>query len=240
TGAVWIVAWLLTMRSDDVPVTSPAAQPESSWSIWKKECLLNLRFWVMIPVVISINLPWQLIRAWLPSFLQMGRGATEKDALWFNSVYYIATDVGCIAAGLGSLWLAKRGFAAHRSRMVVFGTGCLLTALTLLVAKLPLGWPLYGTLLLVGAGSLGVFPCYYSLTQDVSPRHVGKISGLLAAVSWFVTSPFQKMFGWVIDQTGSYDRGLGLVGLTPLIGLAALLLWWKPPREPDRNTQTPE
>ncbi|MCA9058817.1 MAG: MFS transporter [Planctomycetaceae bacterium] len=228
-GIVWIVGWLLTIRADDVPVSREPSQ--SLWRTWTEECISNRRFWIMIPVVISINLPWQLIRAWLPSFLQGGRGATEAQALWFNSVYYIATDVGCLAAGAASLWLARHGLNAHRGRMVVFGMGCVLTALTVVVAQLPLGWPLYAVLLLVGAGSLGVFPCYYSLTQDVSPGHVGKISGLLAAVSWLVTSPFQKIFGWVIDRTGSYDLGLGLVGLTPLLGLLALLLWWKPPVE---------
>ncbi len=96
-GIVWVVGWLLSVGPNDLP--APEQKAGSHDDGFFVECLTNRRFWTLVPVVVSINLTWQLIRAWLPSFLQEGRGATEKAALLFNSAYYIAADVGCIAAG---------------------------------------------------------------------------------------------------------------------------------------------
>ena len=80
--------------------------------------------------------------------------------------------------------------------------------------------------LVIGAGAMGLFPCYYSLAQEVSPRHLGKATGLLAAIGWLVASPFQKIFGRLIDQTGSFDTGLALAGCAPAVSLVILLVCW--------------
>ena len=72
-------------------------------------------FWVFILFLVilpgigaCINTPWQLIREWLVLLLTH-RGYTEKLAQLFNSAYYVATDVGCLIAGVATLWLVKRG-----------------------------------------------------------------------------------------------------------------------------------
>ena len=72
-------------------------------------------------------------------FLQKGRGYSEPDALYFKSAYYIATDVGCLAAGAATLWLVGRGVPVHRSRLVVFAGCAALTALTTAVSVTPAG-----------------------------------------------------------------------------------------------------
>jgi ACS family hexuronate transporter-like MFS transporter len=81
-------------------------------------------------------------------------------------------------------------------------------------------------LLLIGAGAMGLFPCYYSFAQDVSPRHLGKASGLLAAIGWLIASPIQKGFGRLIDQTGSFDTGITLAGLAPAVAIAVIMIFW--------------
>jgi sugar phosphate permease len=178
-------------------------------------------------VVIFLNMTWQLIRAWLPKFLQEGRGVSESAALYFNSLYFVAADIGCLCAGAAALFLARRGFRPHRARILIFGICGVCTSLTVVAAALPAGWLLYGVLLVVAAGSLGLFPCYYSMAQDVSERHLGKASGLLGAIGWLISSPTQKWFGKVVDSTGSFDSGLAMVGLAPLLGLFLLILIWR-------------
>lgn len=248
-GVLWVVGWFALLKERDfaespsTPALSPGGGEEeksagtASFSGADAKFLsvfADRRFWALVVVVAAINVCWQIVRAWLPKFLIEGKGYLEADALRFNSLYYIATDVGCLAAGAAALWLVKRGWEVHRSRATVFGVCALLTSLTALAAVLPRGWALLGVLLVVAAASLGLFPCYYSFSQELSTKHQGKVTGILGTVAWATSSPCQKFFGRLADQTGSFNEGIALAGLTPLIGYIALMLLW---REPTRAAQ---
>src|SRR6185436_17640431 len=101
---------------------------------------------------VCINTTWQLLRAWLPKFLQEGRGYSENEMLGFISLFYVATDVGCLGAGGLTLWLGSRGFSIHKARTATYLLCAVLTALTVSVAFLPKGPLLLGLLLLIGMG----------------------------------------------------------------------------------------
>jgi ACS family hexuronate transporter-like MFS transporter len=221
-GTLWVIAWLWLIRGGDLAKPVESAKSAATWSF-----VFDRRFVVLLVMVTALNTSWQIIRAWLPKFLQEGRGYPEATALLFNSAYYVATDVGCLTAGAATLLLARRGVGVHASRVFVYAVCAGLTALTLAVATMPAGWPMLAVLLLIAAGSLGLFPCYYSFTQELSTAHMGKVTGLLASFGWFVSSPVQKLFGRLVDTTGSFDLGFGLVGLPPLVALVLLLLFWR-------------
>jgi ACS family hexuronate transporter-like MFS transporter len=225
-GLLWVVMWLLSARPRELPGEDGSAGAETPW-----RDVFSRRFVATLIVIFCIQMTWQLLRVWLPMFLQLGRGYSEKDALLFNSVYFVATDIGCITAGAVSLWLARRGLSPHAAQCRVYLFCSLLTALTVLVAVLPKSWLLLATLLLVGAGALGVYPCFYSFVQEISPQHVGKIYGLLATLVWAISSPVHKYFGRYVDQTQSFDLGIAVVGLTPLVGYLALWLFWGQPKK---------
>lgn len=244
-GVLWVVGWFALLKekdfvpaneergtrsaeSDNEQVASSASRREENFF----SIFADRRLWALVVVVAAINVCWQIVRAWLPKFLIEGKGYAEADALRFNSLYYIATDIGCLAAGAAALWLVKRGWEVHRSRATVFGVCALLTSLTALAAVLPRGWALLGVLLVVAAASLGLFPCYYSFSQELSTKHQGKVTGILGTVAWATSSPCQKFFGRLADQTGSFNEGIALAGLTPLLGYAALILLWREPKRP--------
>lgn len=241
-GVLWVVAWFTFIRPRDLSGMSSsnggsspnAPGRESLWSV-----VFSRRFAVALVVVFCIHTTWQLLRVWLPMFLQKGRGYSESEALYFNSLYFVATDIGCIAAGAVSLWLARRGLTPHAAKCRVY-LGCsLLTAMTVFVAVLPQGWPLLATLLVVGAGALGVYPCFYSFVQEISSQHVGKMIGLLGTLVWAISSPVHKYFGRHVDQTQSFDLGIAIVGLTPLVGYFALRLFWDKPTGTLANNARP-
>lgn len=229
TGLLWLIVWFSLVRSTDLTyaVRAPSA-PRS----WKVVLSVSRNFAALVCVVVLINTAWQLLRAWLPKFLQEGRAYAEMDALYFTSLYYIATDVGCLGAGAATLWLHRRGLSVHTSRcLVFFGCACM-TALTTLILFLPKGTLLLAMLLLIGAGALGVFPCYYAFTQELSQFRQGTVTGLTGVFAWLLSAPMHTLLGKWVDRTGSFDAGLALTGWLPLIGLVLFLLLWRQPREP--------
>jgi ACS family hexuronate transporter-like MFS transporter len=231
-GVLWIFFWLMMVRDVDlrsVPAVTAQASPDPTpgASFW--QIVFSRRFLLLCVIVACINTCWQLLRAWLPKFLQEGRGYSESNALYFNSLYYVATDIGCLGAGALTLWLNRRGLSVHGSRSLVFLLCAMLIALTTVVAFLPKGWLMLAVLLIVGMGALGVFPCYYSWSQELTTRHQGKITGLTGVAAWAL-SPAHKYFGRLVDQTGSFDLGLAIIGWAPLLGFVVFWLFWDEPR----------
>jgi ACS family hexuronate transporter-like MFS transporter len=225
-GLLWVVLWFLCLRSRDLERTrTPVPQQDAPGLA---PILHSGRFWALALLVVGIQPVWQIYRAWLMKFLQTGRGYTEHAALDFLSTYYIATDTGCILAGLICVWIIRRGrMAPHEARRSVFTGACVLTSLCVFLPWLGRGWPLLGTLLLIGAGALALFPCYYSFLQEISATHLGRVTGLLSLWVWAVTSPMHSFFGILADRTKSYDLGLVIAGLTPWLGVFALAFIWR-------------
>ena len=106
-------------------------------------------------------------------------GFNEAEMSRFTTYYYLVADVGSWTVGGLTLLLCRRGVGLHSSRLITHGGCALLTTATLLVPFLPDGWPLKLGLLLVAFGALGLFPSYFALSQEVSSKHQGKITGTL-------------------------------------------------------------
>lgn len=247
-GAIWIFAWQYVTRGVDLSPTqshTPGGQDDPGW--WRRPDFIR-RFIVLAIMVAAINIAWQVFRAWLPKFLQQGRGYTESERLLFTSVFNGATDVGCILAGFASTWLLRHRFSVGHARKVVFLGCALLCALSLSIPWLPKGPLLLGVLLIIAGGLLGLFPCYYAWSQDLSRSYQGTMTGILGALAWCASSPAQTWNGRIIDQAiahnktllasgqtpwiGPFDAGLAVAGSLPLIGAA--VIWWgwiDPPAE---------
>ena len=230
-GLGWVVVWFISMRPRELETAPPPEK--ASGGPRSLALILSRRFWALALLITGTQTVWHIYRVWMMKFLQTGRGYSEAAALNFQSAYYIATDVGCILAGVISIWLAKRGLDAHGARRRVYATACLLTSLSVFIPWLPQGWLLLGVLLIIGGGALALFPCYYSFVQEISATHVGRVTGLLSMWVWAVTSPLHTLFGWIADQTGSYDKGLVIAGLAPWLGVIAMKLLW------DRRSSAP-
>lgn len=227
-GLLWVVLWFVFLKPDDLdsaPDLAPKGEDRGLVAI-----LLGRRFWAVALLIVGAQTVWHIYRVWLMKFLQTGRGYEEAAALNFSSIYYIATDIGCIMAGVVALLLMRRrGLSPHDSRRKVYAGACCLTSLSVLIPGLGKGWPLLATLLLIGAGALALFPCYYSFLQELSAVHVGRLTGLLSMWVWAVTSPLQSFFGLLADRTNSperYDLGLVAAGLFPWIGVFAMKFLW--------------
>jgi MFS transporter, ACS family, hexuronate transporter len=240
-GVFWIIAWLAAIRPRDLdldPSAMPALAPEndkpakttaSSTSALSGYGLFARRFLALVVVVITINLCWQYFRAWMPGMLREQYAYTQRDVQYFSMAYYVATDVGCLTIGFLIKWLTTRGVPVHGARMATFLACSLLTSLCMVAAFLPASWLLLFALLLIGFGSLGQFPIYYALSQELSAQRMGKITGVLSFLTWTATALAQEPIGRWIDRTHSYSQVTFIAGLVPLIGFLALLFLWNVP-----------
>jgi MFS transporter, ACS family, hexuronate transporter len=227
TGLLWAVLWLVALRRHALPEATTAQGRASILPL-----LLQRPFWAAFFFLIGAQTVWHMYRVWLMLFLHTGRGYAETMANDLLSLYYVATDAGCLLSGAASLWLvSKWGLSPHRSRRVISLLAVLLTSLSLLLPYLSHGTLLVAVLLLIGAGALSLFPCFYSFVQEISAAHVGRLTGLMSLGVWAFTSPMHSAMGQLADRTGSYDMGLVIAGLAPWAGILAMALLWRSPQQ---------
>jgi ACS family hexuronate transporter-like MFS transporter len=239
-GLLWILPWMWLVAGVrlDAPHDAKAGGPalrlshvadttDRDLSPAKADRgLLVRRFVSLVAVVVAINLTWHFFRVWLPKMLEEYHGYTATSVRFFTAAYYIATDVGCISVGIAVKLLTARKMAVHSARLLTFLACALLTALSTVASALDRGPLLLIVLLLIGFGSLGLFPNYYSLTQDISRRHQGKVTGTLGMITWIATAEMQEYVGRYVDSTQSYAGGIFWAGLAPGVAFLTLCLLW--------------
>ena len=237
-GLLWVPIWLVLVRPGDLDnKTNLKLEAEDDGYVppipsvpfaW----LSFLRMYVaLFAVIIGLTISWQFLRAWLPKYLKESQGFSPDITDWIVAGYYITADVGCLASGFLVRWLVSRGRNIDSARIIGFAV---FTAITLMAALVPVaggGWVGVGLLTVAAAGILGLHPYYYALAQELPAKHMGFLSGFLAAAGWVVVGQIQKELGTHIEATKSYDRGFVLVGVAPLFGLFALVTLWNPPAQ---------
>lgn len=231
-GSLWVVLWWLAVRRDDLLPSDPAQVSALPAPVWWRE-LLSRRMLLLLAVLTLINSSWQILRAWLPKIMQTEWGYSEIFTLRFTSVWYAATDVGCLGAGALAAWLIHRGWSIKASRVAAMEISGLLAISLIGIAWLPAGVAWLGLALCAGAGPLGAFPIFYAFSQDVSRHHQGKVTGVTGVVAWGLSAPTQSLFGWLADTTHTYRWGLMLAACLPLMAAALLHGAW--PEETHEN-----
>ncbi|HMF13603.1 MAG TPA: MFS transporter [Gemmataceae bacterium] len=121
----------------------------------------------------------------------------------------------------------------HASRVAIYAVCCLLALLSFGVAHVERGPLLFALLVLLGFGALGVFPVYYSFSQELTVKDQGRLTGTLSFTTWMVSAVMHPIVGDWLDRTKDWPTALGLAGLPPFLGLIVLLIFWgRSPPEP--------
>lgn len=236
-GSLWVFLWLAIVRREDLALPDNNAAPTTGATPPAEESLLAIylqrRFFILMVMVITINLTWHFFRAWLPLFLRENHGYDKDTVNYFTSAYYLATDAGALTAGFATLYIARRWqVPVHWSRVFVFLCAALLTTLSLVVAQLDKGWLLLTLLLVIGFAALAMFPVYYSLSQELTVRHQGKVTGTLGFCTWMASAVMHPIVGKWLDASeaatghADYSSAVAIAGLFPMLGVIALLCFW--------------
>ncbi len=233
-GAGWAGLWLASVSKNDLlpleqaaPDTPSAGEATSTW--WMK------RIAMLVVMVITINITWHLIRVWQTPFLEKGRGYTPTERRWFLVAFGLVADLGCLAIGWLTVVMTRRGISRNRARAYGFSICALCTMMTLATPWLKGPW-LPAAMLVVAAGALGLFPCYYAFAQEISSKSQGKVTGILGTVAWIPVSQLHVLFGRHVDETKSYDIAFAVTGCLPMLAALLILIAWRDPptsRQPD-------
>lgn len=240
-GLLWVPLWFAVVGTSNLRVPKLAEGPTGAANAATTSSLNDLmrRLIVLGTIVATLTISWQFLRAWLALFLQDHHGYSKEATRGLMSGYFIASDVGCVLSGILVARLTAIGWSVHSSRVTGFLIFTILTACGALVPFAGNGWLMVSLLFIAGAGILGLHPFYYSLTQELSARHMGSLCGALAAGGWIVSSASQILLGRRIEATKSYELGLLMVGLAPMIGLMALILIWPKTENAVLSANTP-
>src|SRR5262245_35524041 len=235
-GLVWAILWFAAVRERDVrrPVIQTdedAAGPGSVRFIEElplAKIFTSRRWWLLLLTVVCINVPWHLIRVWLPNTLRGPEYGYSHDFVdYFSSLYYVSTFFGSLSAGWIIAWLAHSGWNVHRARLLTFAAFSGLVAGLVPAAFQPRGPLLLALLLVVAFGTLGVAPIYYSLNQELSGRNQGKVGGSLSFLLWLILGAMQGQVGERLKADPTIRPYLfAAVGVLPLIACTALALFW--------------
>jgi MFS family permease len=234
-GIPWAIGWMCLVRESDV--RRPVIQTdESSAGAGKRRELVEIpfwrifvtrRWWVLLVTVMCINTVWHFIRVWMVDWLENGHGYSHEFTSQFTSLYFLCTFFGALASGGLIALLARRGWNVHRARLTVFLLFALLTAMVIPAAFMPKGNLLLLVLMIVAFGSLGLFPVYYSLNQEISAKHQGKVGGSLGFSTWLSLSFFHDWVGRMIeDKPDSRLVIFCVVGIAPLLAYFVLRFCW--------------
>jgi len=235
TGAVGLVlslVWFLLLRDRrgrkpvDDGYVAPPAEPLSlrQWSRFFTDPVI----WLMMAGFAGVNYTAWFYIAWLPSYLENGRGISVAHTGWLAALPYIAATVGMHTDGWLADRLVRNGAPAPRVH-VLFAMGGLFASaiMTLLVPH---------TRSHVGAISLIMLAMFFlqfagnsawGYAQSVSPQPiVATVSSIQNFGSQIFGSLAPFLTGAILDYTHSFDAAFVLCGcITALGGVCYLYLW---------------
>jgi MFS transporter, ACS family, hexuronate transporter len=226
-GLAWAVLWWFTIRPQHIrpPEMKPIDDAESYWSIFSQR-----RFWLLLIMLVAINFTWRSFGTWMGLFLSEGKGYSETSMNHITSGFFLAADLGSILMGAMTLAMARRGIAIHTARLICFVICATLTLLSIVVVKLPTGTMFVVVLFIVGFAALGLFPTYFALSQEISVKHQGKVTGTLGCLNGLFLAVVFPIQGYLVDRYGNYEISLGLAGVPPIVAFALIAFFWNQKR----------
>ncbi len=227
-GVWWAVLWLLTVPArvvDPANAVRGDVEHEADREPFYR-VFFGRKFWLLVLLVDGVNTTWHTFRVWLPLYLETQLGYTPAEMRRFSTAYFLTTDVGAWTAGLTTLALVRSRLGLFQSRLITFaiGVGLVLTSgLIPFISREAAQVVIFVT----GFGALGLFANYFALSQEVSARHQGKVTGSLGVLNSLYLAVVYEIEGQANDALRNrYDWVLSVAGVPALVALVAVYLFW--------------
>ena len=236
-GAAWAILWILVNRGSRAVVIDSVVSREQA-ELGDEGSVLSAmrgrRFWICLLTGASVNICWHFYTQWFPRYLTEDAGVDMQKRQWILAGFFIAADLGSMTAGFFTRRLVRRGSSVEGSRMRMMT----ILAVIVLSGSIPaagIGGAKLSLVFfyIVAAAAMGGFTIFFSLAQDVAPRHTAQILGICGAASWLLISEVTRVVGDVAGP-GRYAELFIIVGAVPLLGAIGGWLW---PRGDDKVTR---
>jgi ACS family hexuronate transporter-like MFS transporter len=241
-GAAWALLWVWNTRGDrgreiDTLPDSPSPdlaslghEPgEPARSPFVAVFGMSL-FWICLGTGLCVNVCWHFYNQWFPRYLTEDLQVSAQEEQLVLAGFFVAADLGSMLSGWTTRKLVRTGLSVERSRQVVM-TGLAVVVCVATVPAATLSADALGVkfafFFVVAAAAMGGFAIFFSLAQDIVPRHTAKILGVCGCISWLAISGVTKAAG-TLAGPGKYAELFVAVGCVPLFAAAVGWLWPTP------------
>ena len=182
-------------------------------------------FGMLLLLTLTVNPCWYFVTDWLMKYLREQRHLDLDTAAFIATSVFLVADLGNVASGAVIKYLVARGWSlfAARRRVMVF-IAVMVSPAVLLAAdcSVPVTAVLFA---MSGIGLTSIIACSTACQQDFAFARVGLVSGIVGMAGNIVSAVAYPQIGAHIDATHSYSLPFVLLGLLPLVGVAAILVF---------------
>jgi MFS transporter, ACS family, glucarate transporter len=231
-GVLWVIFWKYWFKEE--PTQAPDISPQElseivaqrqlgdtkhafTWKIFRHKHL-----WLLMAMYYCYASGAFFFQAWLPTYLQKGRGLSESEMSWIASMSFVLGGVGCLLGGYTCDYLAKR-IGARWARASVGLVGLAMSGLMMLLSVWTQDNHLATIYLAVGLGFMDfTIPASWATAMDIGGQNAGTITGAMNTAGLAGSTINTIGFGYLVAAFGN-NYNAPVVVLAVLLLLGALL-----------------
>ncbi len=187
-----------------------------------KQIFSNSTLWPLMAMYFCCQWANYFFIAWMPVYLQEGRGFSENSMKEITSVLFVVGISGFLAGGAAGDWFLKhKGLKKGRRLTGMLGLGA--CSFLLLMAAVSSG-KVVAASCLVGANFSFSFAVMvsYAVCADIGRNNAGTVTGAMNFFGQMGAFSLALIFGKIVQVTHHFDYPLYLLAV---VLLAGCLLW---------------
>lgn len=223
-GLVWTAAWMAWFRPPGEAAGMSAAGRQSTEANHWRAILRHPRFWACVAGAACTTPILHISSSWVPTYFVQRWGLPLNAGLGiYLLIVYLGLDLGFVAGGLAATLLARSGLGTGRARKIVMAaaTICMLGAAAVPFAP-SVRWAV-GMVFLMNLGRAAYGANYLAFNQEIAPRRVGMLSGIMGAIGAFSGALLVWWIG-VLSRSAGFRIPFLLIAALAVAGLLPILL----------------
>ncbi|MEO6686117.1 MAG: MFS transporter [Dyadobacter sp.] len=234
-GLLWVIFWKFWFKEEPSEMKGiseqelnniltkrnlPQGNHKFSWAIFK-----NTNLQLLMAMYFCYASGAFFFQAWLPTYLQKGRGLDDQQMSFITSFSFVLGAIGCLSGGFVCDFLVKK-IGPRWGRAAVAITGLGLSGILMMISVFVNDNTVATILLSAGLGLMDfTIPASWSTAMDIGGKNAGTITGAMNTAGLFGSTLNTIGFGYLVTAFGNnYHAPVVLLAILLVIGA---LLWLK-------------